>query len=198
MRMPHFARASKLPTGRPGTRRSLARRLLSATIAVSIAVIAALSATGVTYAMWNGKTTVDGSSVSSGTTSVTINDVSDYVLPALTTSKLLPGRSVVSAPLTVRNTGYTPVSITIGSTVFADPSSPVSSNLLVVVRQASFCEPTAFGTTPASFTTPIVLARGASTQVCVEARLRNDAPASVQGLESTFTITFAAVQVRLP
>ena len=183
-------------TDRPRASVAALRRLLT-TIAIFVtAIVLALSAAGGTYAVWNTRTAVNAASITSGTTSLTINDVSSYTAPGMDNSKLLPGRSSVSGVIILRNTGYTPISITRAPTVFSNPSSVLASNLLVVVRQAVSCEVTAFGTTPASFIAPIVLARGQTASICLEARLSIDAPASVQAASTSFTIRLNAKQVR--
>jgi len=180
----------------PKKHHGFVRNVLGLTGMVCLAIFIALVATGGSYAMWNTKTTVNASSVASGSTAITINSVANYAIPDLAAGTLLPGRSVVSAPLAVKNTGSTAVSVTVGATTFADPSSAIASSLTVYVRQAATCEVTPAGTTPQSFATPIVLASGATTQVCVEVRMSDAAPATVQGQSANFSVQLDAVQKR--
>jgi hypothetical protein len=180
----------------PQKKRGLVSKVLGLIGTISIAVTVALVATGGTYALWNTKATVNASSVTSGSTAITINALPSFPIPQLDATSLLPGRSVVSAPLDVKNTGTTPVSITLGAVMFTSPANALSSSLTVYVRQSATCEATAFGTTPQSFTTPIVLAAGASTTVCVETRLSASAPTTVQGQTAAFSVQLDAVQKR--
>lgn len=173
------------------------RRIFGTTALFASAILVAIVAAGGTYAVWNTRTVVNGSTISAGSTELTINGSASYVVPGMDATKLLPGRSVISTPLTLLNSGSTATSVTLGALAFVNPGSALASNLLVVVRQAAVCEVTPYGTTPVSFSSPIVLNAGQSTLVCLEARLSASAPASVQGTTATFTIPLNAVQVRL-
>ncbi|WP_309616576.1 hypothetical protein [Salinibacterium sp.] len=172
------------------------RRILTTVGIFATAIVLATSAAGGTYAVWNSRTIVNASSITSGSTALTINDVSSYAVPGMDNSKLLPGRSSVSGVITLKNTGYTPISITLAPVVFSDPSSLLAANLTVVLRQATTCEVTPFGTTPSSFVAPIVLAKGQTATVCLEARLGVNAPASVQAASTSFSVPLNARQVR--
>ena len=172
------------------------RKLLALIGTIGIAITVGLVATGGTYALWNTKATVNASSVTSGSTAITINDAATFAIPGLNSGALLPGRSVISAPLTVKNTGTTPVSVTLGTVSITDPSGILAPSLAVYVSQAASCTVTPAGTTPQSFSAPIVLATGASTQLCVEVRLADTAPATVQGKSATFSVRLDAVQKR--
>jgi len=186
----------------PVTRRSPIRAILSTAGMFGIAVFVALVATGGTYALWNTKASVSASTVTAGTTDFTINDVKNYTIAGLDTTKMLPGRSVITAtPLVLKNTGTSLISITPGTVVFSAPSastdsSTLASNLTVYVKDASTCVVTPFGTTPTSFTTPIKLSAGQTRSVCVEVRLSSNPPATVQGKTATFTLNLEGVQVR--
>ena len=172
------------------------RRVVTTIGIFATAIVLALSAAGGTYAVWNSRTVINASSITSGSTALTINDVSNYAVPGMDNSKLLPGRSSVSGIITLKNTGYTPISISLAPTAFSDPSSVLATNLTVVLRQAGTCEVTPFGTAPSSFATPIVLARGQTATVCLEARLSVNAPASVQAASTSFSVPLNARQVR--
>jgi predicted ribosomally synthesized peptide with SipW-like signal peptide len=172
------------------------RRIVTTIGIFATAIVLAISAAGGTYAVWNSRTVINASSITSGSTALTINDVSSYAVPDMDNSKLLPGRSSVSGVITLKNTGYTPISISLAPLTFSDPSSVLASNLTVVLRQAATCEVTPFGTTPSSFVSPIVLARGQTTTMCLEARLSASAPASVQAASTSFSVPLNARQVR--
>jgi len=180
----------------PRKSRGFVRKVLGLVGTISIATVVALVATGGTYALWNTKATVNASSVTSGSTAITINDAASFALPGLDSGALLPGRSVVSAPLTVKNTGSTPASVTLGTISITDPSGVLAPSLALYVSQAATCNVTPAGTTPQSFSAPIVLAVGASTQLCVEVRLADTAPAAVQGKSATFSVRLDALQKR--
>jgi len=183
-------RASAAPAGIART----GRRLGAAAGAVGGAVFLALLATGGTYALMNDGKQVTGATITAGSATVTINNVTSYAIAGLDTTKLLPGRSVVTAtPLTVKNTGTVPLSITPGTVTFADPLSPLASQLVVAVRQAASCTLTAG--TPVSFTS-FTLAPQQTTTICVEVQLKSTAPTAVQGVSLGFTAPLSAVQVR--
>lgn len=174
----------------------LARRLSAAAAATGGAVLVAVLAAGGTYALWDGTRQVDAGTVTSGNTGLTINDVTSYGISGLDTTALLPGRSTITAtPLTVKNTGTTPLAVTPGTVTFANPSSPLASQLVVAVRQAATCTATPVGSTATSFTS-LTLQPQASTTICVEVQLKAAAPASVQGLSLGFTAPLVGTQVR--
>ena len=197
-----------LAVSRSEARRNPVQTILTTAAMFGIAVVLAVIATGGTYALWNSKTAVNASTVTSGTTDFTINDVKNYTISGLDMTKMLPGRSVTTAtPLVLKNTGYTPISITPGTIAFAAPSASTdsetfASNLTVVVKEAvvangtTSCVVTPFGSTPASYTTPIKLTSGQTRSICVEVRLSDNAPSSVQGKTATFTLNLEGVQVR--
>jgi alternate signal-mediated exported protein len=161
----------------------------------AVAIAASLLSAGGTFALWNSNRTIQSSQVTGGTAGLTINNVTSYAIAGLDTTKLLPGRSVITAsPLTLKNTGTTTLSITPGTVTHTNPA--LASELVVAITQAATCTLTPSGSTPASFTTPIVLAAGATTTICVEVQLKATAPASVQNQTSTFTAPLTAVQVR--
>lgn len=175
---------------------SRARKLGAAAMATAGAVLVAVLAAGGTYALWDGSMQMEPGTVTSGNTGLTINDVPSYAIGGLDTSTLYPGRSVITAaPLTVENTGTTPLAVTPGTVTFANPSSPLASELVVAVRQAAVCTPTPFGSTPVSFTS-FTLQPGASATICVEVQLKATAPAAVQGISLGFTAPLVGTQVR--
>jgi hypothetical protein len=160
------------------------------------AVVLAIGATGGTFALLSDRTDVPAATIESGAVGLTINDVTSYAISGLDVTALLPGRSVGTAtPLTLKNTGVTPLSITAGTTVITDASGTLASELIVAVHHTASCTLTPVGTTAASFSTPIVLAPNATATVCVEVQLKSTAPATVRGRTAGFSIPLNAVQV---
>ena len=174
----------------------LTRRLGGAAGATAAAVIVAVMAAGGTYALWNASAELNAGTINTGNTGLTINDVTSYAIVGLDTSALYPGYSTITpTPLTVKNTGTTPLAVTPGTVTFSDPASALATQLVVAVRHIDTCTPTPFGSTPVSFTS-FTLQPGATTEVCVEVQLKSSAPASVQGLALGFTAPLNGIQVR--
>lgn len=173
-----------------------ARRLLAAAAATAGAVLLAVAAAGGTYALWDGSRQVSPGSITAGNTGLTINGVTSYAITGLDVSALYPGHSVITGtPLTVQNTGTTPLHVTPGTVTFSNPSSPLASQLVVAVREAATCTLTPVASTPPQFTS-FDLQPGATTTICVEVQLAATAPASVQGITLGFTAELVGTQVR--
>ncbi len=195
-------RASGRHVARPAARRrargGVIRAVLSTASLFAGAIAVALAATGGTYALWNAEDITDASTITAGSTGLTINDVTDYTVPSLVTTQLLPGRSVVSpTPLIVKNTGTTPLSMTV-SGIFhpVGDSTTVAPHLTIALRQASTCSASPDGAATATMTGPVHFAVGQSISFCLEVGLKATAPSSVQGSEAQFTIALLATQVR--
>ncbi len=179
------------------------RRILSAAGAVVIATIFALIGTGTSYALWNGRATVNASTITSGSTSLTIGGQSTaYTLDALDTTKLGPGQSVITpTPFILQNTGTTRLSVAVVSTTIPSASAALAADITLTLSTATTCTigtagvaaPLVGYTTTAS---PIVLAPGGSIPVCLQATLDLDAPATLQAKTASFTLNVDAVQVR--
>jgi hypothetical protein len=197
-------RAGAVSTEQQAGRASrFSRRILSAAGAVVIATIFALIGTGTSYALWNGRATVNASSVTSGATSITIDGQSTaYALDALDTTKLGPGQSVITpTPFVIQNTGSTRLSVTVAGTTIPAASAALAAELSLTLSTAATCTiGTAGATGPlvgyTTTATPIVLAPGASIPVCLQATLDLDAPATLQAKAATFTLAIDATQVR--
>ena len=187
----HLASASR------GVRVSrLTLRLGAAAGAIAAAVIIAVTAAGGTYALWNTSADIDAGTISSGDAGLTINDVTNYPIVGLDITRLYPGYSTITAtPLTVKNTGTTPLAVTPGTVTFSDPGSALAPQLVVAVRNIATCTPTPFGSTPVSFTS-VTLQPGQTAKVCIEVQLKSGAPANVQGLPLGFTAPLNGIQVR--
>jgi predicted ribosomally synthesized peptide with SipW-like signal peptide len=174
----------------------LARRLGGAAGVTAAAVVVAVISAGGTYALWNASAEIDAGTINTGNTGLTINDVTSYAIVGLDTGALYPGYSTITpTPLTVKNTGTTPLSVTPGAVTFTDSSSALASQLVVAVRHTATCTPTPTGSTPVPFTS-FTLQPGATTLVCVEVQLKSTAPANVQGLSLGFTAPLNGLQVR--
>lgn len=173
------------------------RALLTTAGLVVVAIVLAVAATGSTYAFWNGAVPASGATIATGGIGLTVNDQTSYTIPGLSSTALLPGRSVVqSQPLTLKNTGDVPLSVTWSGTTYT--SSALAPHLAVSLRQttATSCTVTPAATPLPTTMNPISLDLGQTARVCVEVRLSSSAPASVQGLSSDFTAQLSGVQVR--
>ena len=175
------------------------RRVLITAGAFGVAITLGLSAGGSTLALWNASTPIGAVRLSMGSTGITVNGVNSYTVPGLTTTQLLPGLSAVSPQvLTILNTGTTPLSIGVGSPVFSDPSSLLAQNgnLAVSLFRSTNCAQSVDGSSTAAWTTPVVVAAGASVTACLQMTLSATAPSTVQGLSATFTVPITGTQVR--
>ena len=175
-------------------------RTMLATVGVfGLAITLGISAGGSTFALWNVSKPIGAVSLSTGSTAITVNGQSSYTVPGLTTTQLLPGLSAVSPViLTIVNTGTTPLSVTVGTPVFGDPSSVLAQNgnLVVALFQSANCAQSVDGNSTAAWTTPVVLPSGGSISACLQMTLSASAPASVQGLSATFILPITGTQVR--
>jgi hypothetical protein len=175
------------------------RRMLVTVGIFAVAITLGISAGGSTFALWNVSTPIGAASLSTGTTGITVNGSTSYTVPGLTTTQLLPGLSAVSPViLSIVNTGTTPLSISVGTPVFTDPSSLLAQNgnLVVSLFQSTTCAQTVDGSGTAAWTAPVVVPAGGSVSACLQMTLSASAPASVQGLSATFTLPITGTQVR--
>ncbi|MFP7833842.1 hypothetical protein [Marisediminicola sp. LYQ134] len=192
-------RATTAISSRP--RLSAIRALLAAVVVVLIAVVIALAATGTSYALWTSSTSVDASVVSSGSTAVTIDGSTTHDLASLDLSTIGPGQSV-AAPLTLQNTGTTPVAASVATTTIIAQTNALANELAVTLVPTASCTPAVTGgmtgrlvgfTTSAS---PVVLQPGQSMALCLKVTVDLDAPASTQNSSATFRMDVSATQVR--
>jgi hypothetical protein len=175
------------------------RKMLAAVAIFVVAITLGISAGGSTYALWNVSKPIGAVSLSTGATSITVNGATDYTVPGLTTTQLLPGLTAVSPViLSIANTGTTPLSISVGAPVFSDPSSVLAqnNNLIVSLFQSTTCAQSVDGSSSAAWTAPVVVPSGGSVSACLQMTLSASAPASVQGLSATFTLPITGTQVR--
>jgi predicted ribosomally synthesized peptide with SipW-like signal peptide len=187
----HAALRSKTPSSKP-----VARTVLATTGIFAAAIAAALGATGGTYALWNDTAVPAGSAIATGNTGLTVENVTDFTIPGLSTAQLYPGTSVfTTTPLALKNTGYTPLQVTPATAIYTSSTNGMSGYLSVALKPATSCSASAVGVTPVSVGIPRINP-GQTIQVCVEVRLSASAPASVQGGSATFALVLDALQVR--
>ena len=191
-------RTPKKPSGRHSAKRSTSatRGILSTAGVFSLAIGAAIAATSGTYALWNDGVAPAGSTIATGNTGLTVQNVTDYTIPGFALTQLYPGTSVITpTPLVLKNTGLTPLAVTPASAVFTSSTNGMSGYVAVAVRPGTTCTASAVGVTPTSVAIPRIEV-GQSILICVEARLSATAPVSVQGGSATFTLQLDALQVR--
>ena len=186
-------------------RRHPLRSLLAAAGVLFAAVSIALVGTGTSYALWNTTTTANAATVNAGSTGITVNGQANFVIAGLDTTKLGPGLSVV-APVTIKNTGTTKLSVTAtGTTVTGTnlaAAQALAAELALTITPSATCTAGLGGGTtgqmPAFSTTayPVVVQPGAELPLCLEVKMGPDAPTTVQGSTLSFTINIAGAQVR--
>ncbi|MDP4333544.1 TasA family protein [Curtobacterium sp. A7_M15] len=168
-----------------------------------VAVVTALLGTGSTYALWNGTASTTASTVRSATAIISTGPLS-----AMNMAVLGPGGGVTGT-FTVRNTGSIPLTMRVATTstnvAYATNSTPAAvlgelTLRLAVVGSTADCRTglsgasgrlAAFDTGSGSFTLPA----GASAVGCVEMDLDADAPQTVAGAVTDFTLTVTGTQV---
>jgi len=187
-------------TARP---KAKSRSVIGGLIFVTTTIILSLLATTGSYALWNGKTTVNGSSLNTGSTMLKISGVTDYTL-AFPTTLLAPGKSVLTTAV-FQNTGSTPLSAAAASTTVLSNTNGIASYLTLTVTPVattSACVAGMTGGTTAalgSFSTtsaPYAMPAGASQIVCFELKLSSTAPVSVAGGAASFRMNITATQTR--
>jgi hypothetical protein len=180
-------------------KQSIVRRILSTVGVFSTAIVLAVTATGGSYALWSDSIAVTTPSLTAGSAGLTINGGTDVTV-AMTPARLYPGRSVVSAaPLTLKNTGTTPLSVTAAAPTFSSPAGVLAPYLTVAVRPATTCAPGPVGVPPtalpASMGAPVILPPAGETQLCLEVYLSASAPSTVQGTTAAFAVQLNGAQV---
>jgi hypothetical protein len=187
----------------PSAHRTKSRSIVGGLTFLATTIILSMLATSGSYALWNGKTVVNGSTISTGDTSLTINGGTSAAL-ALPATALSPGTSVFVAA-TFANVGTTPLVATATSvSILSDSNSLANYLSLTVTRVASAgaCAAGLSGGTSAalaSFNTsasPYNVPAGVSFLVCFELKLDSTAPVSVAGGATTFRMNVSVVQSR--
>lgn len=202
-RRPRHAAATG-PIHDAATPAATTRSLLTASAFLAVGTAIVLTGSGSTFALWTTSAEVTGPTVVSGSTGLTINGETDHVLAGLGLGTLAPGQSVL-APLTLRNTGSTPVGVRVAGTVVTADANGLAGSLAVSVTPVSpttACAAQLPGAQNApldGFATPSTLPSlvpGAELAACLEVRLDTAAPSSVQGGSAGFVMTFEATQER--
>ena len=187
-----------LPPGElPSTTSTTSRNLIGVST-VAFAIVLALIGTGSTYALLNSSGLIGGSSISSGSTSVTVNGAATATIDTAGLALLSPGKSIV-APLIIANTGSTPLSVFVSETRVVSQSAGLAASLRLRLAPAETCAVNFAGGTAAPLigftTTAIGMDTGATASYCLEISLAANAPASVQGGTAAFTLMLDANQV---
>ncbi|MCS5492440.1 CalY family protein [Curtobacterium flaccumfaciens] len=166
-------------------------------LALVVAVGTALLGTGGTYALWNGTASTAATTVRSATATVSVSSTT-----AMNTAVLGPGTSTTGT-FTVRNTGSVPLSMRVTTTASKSSVAAATGELtlhLVMVSSTAKCVPgltgtsgrlTTFDTGTGAFTLPA----GVSGTACLEMALDADAPQTVAGATTDFTLTVTGTQV---
>ncbi|KQS14625.1 hypothetical protein ASG04_01910 [Curtobacterium sp. Leaf183] len=187
----------------PRVRRPVRPRVLWPAAGILVlGVLLSLLGTGGTYALWNASASTNGATVKSGTATVSVGPLS-----AMRSPTLGPGSSTVGS-FTVRNTGTVPLSMRVMTTAtkvsYASATDAVvlgaQTLKLASVGSASACRAglggasgplASFDTGSGYYTLPV----GASGVACVEITLAQDAPQTVSGAVTDFTLTVTGTQV---
>lgn len=177
-----------------------ARTLVAGAAALTAATVLAIGGAG-SFAFWSGEARADGGTISTATTGLTVNGVEHAAIAALYASRLGPGTSVATA-ITVANTGSIPLTVAVTNSAVTAQTNALAAELMVrltPVASAGQCAPALTGPSGriAGYTTApsAALAAGASAMYCLELALDLDAPATVQGGTTSFTLTLTGTQV---
>ena len=196
-----MSRRTRRHAARHGARRAEApRRLLLGALAAAGAIVLGVLAGGGTFALWTAAAPAAAAvTLQSGSATLTATPLD------LSAIGLYPGR-IVYAATTVRNTGTTPLALTIDPVTSTAAATPFSTAVAVTVGNTSSVADCATGRVPATIATTVgaagsdlqlTLAPGASQLVCVGVGLPHNAPAAAAGAAaSVLTITISGMQVR--
>jgi hypothetical protein len=160
-------------------------------------LVASLTATGGSYALWNGTASTSAAPVTSGSSGLLITQQ-----PALDVSALLPGQGVLGT-FAAKNTGTVALDVAIsvrGTSSNAAFPGELSVRLgSVSSTGACVAGATTWSGRPGTLTTSSAFARvqpGASTIACVQVVLDADAPQTVQGATAALTFAVVGTQVQ--
>jgi hypothetical protein len=165
-------------------------------LALVVAVGTALLGAGGTYALWNGTASTAATTVRSATATLSVSSTT-----AMNTAVLGPGTSTTGT-FTVRNTGSVPLSMRVTTTSSKSSVAAATGELtlhLAMVSSAAKCAPGLTGTSArlATFDTGsgvVTLPAGTSGITCLEMTLDADAPQTVAGATTDFTLTVTGTQ----
>lgn len=161
--------------------------------AILVGVLAAASTAAGSYAYLNSTASTGsaGTTVTAGTSSLTLQSgsgaaSSSITMPSTAWNRMLPG-DVVGQPLIITNTGATPLALTTRLSAVSAWEFRIASGACpsgVLPGAALTATATNFGT----------LAAGASTTVCLQAALPASAPAAAQGTTAAVSLLIDGVQ----
>lgn len=188
----------------PRPRRARIRLLVGAVVAAAVVVVivAASLGGGGTLALWNGGASTNTATVRSGTATITVG-----TMTAMNTAVLGPGSGTLGT-FTVKNTGTIPLTMRVQTTATSVAYSATSDDAVLaeltlhlsLVASAADCRPGLGGSSSrlATFDTGsgyYTMPAGGSGTGCVEIDLDADAPQSIAGAVTNFTLTVTGTQV---
>jgi hypothetical protein len=181
---------------RPAPRRSPLRAAWLTIGLLTAVLVASLTATGGSYALWNGTASATAAPVTSGSSGLLITQQS-----ALDVTALLPGQGVLGT-FTAKNTGT--VALDVAISVQGSPANTAFlGELSVRLGSVSSTGACVAGATTVSGRPGQLTANGfarvlpgASTVACVQVVLDADAPQTVQGATAQLSFVVVGTQVK--
>ena len=170
---------------------------------LGLAVVLGLATPG-TYAHWVDEVQVDGTTISSGTLDLRVDDQDNVTAyTALDIAPMVPGSST-AAVLTLRNNGTAPLEYTATTSATNADGKSLGAALVVKVTgdttvtgtaPASSCAGVALPGSASSLGGPLLptgrlLAPGASEKLCVQVTLPTTAASALQGATTTVGLAF--------
>ncbi|MFG6503435.1 hypothetical protein [Microbacterium sp. P05] len=182
-------------------RRSATSRLLLGASGVAGAVVLGIVAGGGTFAVWNSTASAaSAATVKAGSSSISVTALQ------LSATDLYPGRGVYAAS-TVRNTGTTPLTLSLDSVTGPKVATPFTSALVLSVGTAASAADCTAGRVSNAVTAPLTrivradlattIGVGGNALLCVGLALPTDAPSAAAGASaSAVTVTISGTQAR--
>src|SRR4051794_41173988 len=187
--------------------RRLSSRLDRVTVRylLSAGTVVGLSVTG-TLAVWSDSVTVTGSTFSTGTIDLQVNNLDTVTgYTTMNLSNMVPGNSTAGV-LTVKNNGTAPLKYYVDASASNADGKGLGATLVVKVTgdaatsgssPSVTCAGTALASTGTTFaanlvssTTPRLLNAGASETLCIQATLPSGATSTVAGATTNVGFTF--------
>ena len=177
------------------------RALLSLGVALGVGSVGTLAA-------WTDDVTISGTTFTSGTLDLQVNNSDAYVTTSLTTAGMVPGTTAAEV-LTVKNNGTVPAKYTLTGgltgTYATDYNTAAANGLLITIRlggaksgttctggTALVTDQALTSATPTILTkrpTTALTAAGGNEVLCFQVKLSDTAPSSLQGKAVTATFT---------
>ncbi|WP_426320066.1 hypothetical protein [Microbacterium sp. E-13] len=186
---------------RDARRAAAPRRLLLGALGTAGAIVVGVLAGGGTFALWTAAAPAAAAvTLRAGSAGLSATPLQ------LSATGLYPGRTAY-APTTIRNTGSTPLALTLDPVKSSTAATPFTTAMAVTVGTATSADDCTAGRVPAAITTGIgaasgsdlrlTLAPGAQKMLCIGVGLPQTAPAAAAGgAASVLTITVSGTQVR--